>query len=259
MKIYYYIQTGHKKNLDRLKRGIALIKGLKENNLEVELILNDFRAGLVAKEFGINSNVTVETIMDVDVLVNRGDTLIIDTDEDKNRIEIYSKEYNLFRITDDINDVSRYGEKVINIAQSPLVDTYYLEKKEKVERIAFFYSDSDSTKEILKQSEFFKEFNFDLILGNYFYLGYEDELAPLFNNIYEPEDYIDIITSSKTIVTSSRQSAIEAKASGAKVIYIENDFDVDKIKKELNKTQEKQDIELNKAVNILLSKLNYKS
>jgi len=104
----------------------------------VELILNDFRAGLVAKEFGINNSVTAETIMDIDVLIDRGDTLIIDTDEDKNRIEVYSKEYNLFRITDDINDISRYGEKVINIAQSPLVDSYYLEKKDKVERVVFF-------------------------------------------------------------------------------------------------------------------------
>jgi hypothetical protein len=255
MKIYYYIQTGHKKNLDRLKRGIALIKRLKENNLEVELILNDFRAGLVAKEFGLNNSITVETIMDIDVLIDRGDTLIIDTDEDKNRIEVYSKEYNLFRITDDINDTSRYGEKVINIAQSPLVDSYYLEKKDKVERVVFFYSDSDSTKEILKQSEFFKEFNFDLILGNYFYLGYEDELAPYFNNIYEPEDYIDIITTSQTVVTCSKQSAIEAQVSGAKVIYIQDNFDVNKIKDELNKTYKKEDIEINKAVNMLLSKL----
>ena len=39
--------------------------------------------------------------------------------------------------------------------------------------------------------------------------------------MYEPEEYETLIQSSTTVVTSSSQTALEAKISGAKVIYID--------------------------------------
>ena len=45
--------------------------------------------------------------------------------------------------------------------------------------------------------------------------------------MHEPEEYVDLIRSSSCVVTASAQTALEAKVSGAKVIYLsisENDF-----------------------------------
>jgi hypothetical protein len=61
----------------------------------------------------------------------------------------------------------------------------------------------------------------ELLLGNYFFVKYEDDLAKLFSQLHEPEEYETLIQSSSTVVTSSSQTALEAKIAGAKVIYID--------------------------------------
>jgi len=61
----------------------------------------------------------------------------------------------------------------------------------------------------------------ELLLGNYFYVKYEDDLAKLFTVLHEPEEYVELICSSSRVVTASFQTALEAKVVGAEVIYIE--------------------------------------
>ena len=61
----------------------------------------------------------------------------------------------------------------------------------------------------------------ELLLGNYFFVKYEDDLAKLFKALHEPEEYETLIQGSTTIVTSSSQTAIEAKIAGARVIYVD--------------------------------------
>jgi hypothetical protein len=61
----------------------------------------------------------------------------------------------------------------------------------------------------------------ELLLGNYYFVKYEDDLAQLFKGLHEPEEYETLIQSSTTVVTSSSQTALEAKIAGAKVIYID--------------------------------------
>ena len=60
----------------------------------------------------------------------------------------------------------------------------------------------------------------ELILGHYFFLRYEDELAPLFTTMHEAEEYTQLIRSSSDVVTASVQCALEAGASQANVLYI---------------------------------------
>jgi len=83
-------------------------------------------------------------------------------------------------------------------------------------------SDSDADKKILSHADFFKNSDMELLLGHYFYVKYEDDLGKIFKKMYEAEEYIDLICSSKTIVTASLQTAIEARISGAKVIFIDD-------------------------------------
>ena len=60
----------------------------------------------------------------------------------------------------------------------------------------------------------------ELLWGHYFFIKYEAELASLFSTIHQSEAYVTLIRSSATVVTASSQTAMEAKASGAKVVYI---------------------------------------
>ncbi|SHO81568.1 hypothetical protein MNB_SV-15-1147 [hydrothermal vent metagenome] len=235
MKIFYYIYTNHKATLDRVRRGAVIIKALNSKGFEVEVLLNDFRAGLEAKEYGIASFVNIETILDVDVLVHQEDIVILDTPEDdKGKIADFVREYKkVFRVVDD-NSSSKYGEEIINLSNSMIVDEEYQKESKKIDRVLFFYGDSDSTKEILKEFEIFKNNNFDLLLGNYFYLGYEDELKEFFNYIYESDEYINRVSSYQNVVTYSLQCAVEAKISKASVVLITLDENYKNIAKSYN-------------------------
>ncbi|PTB87106.1 hypothetical protein C9925_01930, partial [cyanobacterium G8-9] len=100
-------------------------------------------------------------------------------------------------------------------------DTFFEVEVKKEEKTLFFLGDSDYNKTILGSEDFFKSFDMELLLGNYFFVKYEDDLAKLFSTLHEPEEYEDLMKSTTTLVTASSQAAFEAKVAGAKVIYID--------------------------------------
>lgn len=227
--LYYYANSGHKIGLERVRRGAALLKRLEAEGVEVQLLVNDFRAGLVAKDLGVKEYVTIESIQDIDAIVEAGNSIIIDSPEDdKGRLVKYFSDFkNVWRFEHDSSDRSIHGETLLrtgckdeNCVDAVIVDDIYFEKNSKEERTLFFLSDADYDKTILSNEDFFKSLDMELLLGNYFFVKYEDDLARLFSTLHEPEEYMDLIKSSSCIVTASAQTAIEAKASGAKVIYI---------------------------------------
>jgi predicted glycosyltransferase len=101
------------------------------------------------------------------------------------------------------------------------VDEVYFEASDKEERVLFFLGDSDHDKRVLDNADFFRHFKMELLLGHYFFVKYEDDLAKLFNILHEPEEYVELIKSSSTVVTASAQTAVEARVTGAKVIYLD--------------------------------------
>jgi len=228
--LYYYAYTGHKVGLDRAKRGSALICALAAAGIEAQLLVNDFRAGIAMKRYGIDSYVTIETVRDIDAVASIGDVVIIDSSEDHSgRLEKYCSEYKVvFRFAEDEYDRVCYDEVVIQpfckeegCMESVIVDEVYFEKRAKTERLLFFLGDEDHNKILLKHPHFFQAFNMELLLGDYFYVSYENALTPLFDTIHEPENYIDLIQSSSSVVTASGQTALEAKAAGATVVYLD--------------------------------------
>ena len=58
--LFYYAYSGHKNGLERVRRGAALMNALRAKGTEATLLVNDFRAGLAAKELGVKDYVTVE-------------------------------------------------------------------------------------------------------------------------------------------------------------------------------------------------------
>ncbi len=227
--LFYYANSGHKIGLERVRRGVALLKRLASNGVETQLLVNDFRAGLAAKELGVKEYVTVETVQDIDAIAQFGDSIIIDSPEDDHgRLVKYCEDFkNVWRFEVGNDDLSIHGETLFKVEckdesceDAVIIDDDYFEKTAKEERILFFLSDADYDKTILNNEAFFKTLNMELLLGNYFFVKYEDDLAKLFSTLHEPEEYEDLIKSSSTVVTASAQTALEAKASGAKVIYI---------------------------------------
>ncbi|AKF25680.1 hypothetical protein YH65_10020 [Sulfurovum lithotrophicum] len=228
--LYYYAHTGHKIGLDRLRRAAAVIKKLAEEGVECRLLLNDFRAGLAARDLGIGEYVTIETIQDIDAVAVTGDSVIIDSNEDDHgRLVKYCSDFkHVWRFAHDAEDRSIHGETLFRVdckddecLSAVIVNDTYFEKEDKEDRILFFLQDMDHDKTILNNASFFQSFEMELLLGNYFFVKYEDDLAKIFNSLYEPEEYTDLIKSSSSVVTASAQTALEAKAAGADVIYID--------------------------------------
>jgi spore coat polysaccharide biosynthesis predicted glycosyltransferase SpsG len=230
MKLYYYAHTGHKIGLDRVKKAVVILKKLEESGIETVLLVNDFRAGLVAREYGVFGAITIEGIQDIDAIAETGDSVIIDSPEDDHgRLVKYMSDFEkVFRFATSDEDRSIHGEIMLEIEcmdeaclSSIIVNDIYFNKHKKEERTLFFLGDSDANKIILSNSDFFKELGMELLLGNYFYVKYEDDLAKLFTVLHEPEEYVELICSSSRVVTASFQTALEAKVVGAEAIYIE--------------------------------------
>lgn len=228
--LYYYANSGHKLGLDRVKRGVALLKALNEKGVETRLLVNDFRAGLAAKELGLRDYVTIEGVMDIDAIADAGDSVIIDTPEnDNDRLVKYCSDYkHVFRFETSQEDSVRFSETLLkaycendSCISSLIIDKIYRNVGEKEERVLFFLNDADYDKEILSNASFFKESGMELLLGNYFFVKYEDDLSELFDCLHEPEEYVDLIKNSSTVVTASGQTAMEAQVCGAKVLYIQ--------------------------------------
>ena len=217
--LYYYANTGHKIGLDRVKRAVALLKALNDKGVETRLLVNDFRAGLAARELGLRDYVTIEGVMDIDAIADTGDAIIMDTPEDdRGRIQKYCSDFShVFRFANSTDDEVRVSEVLFkpecddeSCIEALIVDSMY-ESEPKEERVLFFLSDADYDKEILSNREFFE---------NYFFVKYEDELAELFDKLHEAEEYEELLKTSSHIVTASGQTALEAQACGAQVVYI---------------------------------------
>jgi hypothetical protein len=229
--LYYYAFTGHKHGLDRVKKAAVILKKLREHGVETMLLVNDFRAGLVAREFGIAESVNIETIQDIDAIAKIGDSIIIDSPEDDHgRLVKYCSDFKeVFRFAQSADDKSIHGEVMFRLdckddedcISSIIVDDIYFEEYEKEDRTLFFLGDSDADKIILNNADFFKDNKMELLLGHYFYVKYEDDLAKLFTTLHEAEEYTDLICSSKRIVTASFQTALEGSVSGAEVVFID--------------------------------------
>ena len=219
--IYYYAHTGHKIGLERLRRSMGILKGLEKSGQKVMLLVNDFRAGLVARELGCHEYVTIEGVQDIDAIATHEDSIIIDSiEDDHGRLVKYCSDFEkVWRFAHDSNDNTVHGETLIDVNEI-IVDDKYFEAQDKEEKVVFFLGDSDHDKMILNHVDFFQSTDMELILGNYFFVKYEDDLAKIFQTLHEPEEYDDLITTSSCVVTASTQTAFEAKASGAKVIFL---------------------------------------
>ena len=167
--------------------------------------------------------ITIETIKDIDAVASINDTIIIDSPEKiEGKVLNYPKDFKkVVFINSKLNKIEFDGAYIINT----YLDYNFLYKKltisNRKDKTIFIYGDSDYEKTILKNLDLFKNKGLDLYWGVYFFVKYENILKDVFNNIIDSEEYYEVLKEYKNIITCSLQVAIEAKANGANVLFLE--------------------------------------
>jgi hypothetical protein len=229
MKLYYYVHTGHRFGLDRFRKAVSIINSLPE--LDITLLTSDYRIASSAKEFGVKKAVGIDVFRNIPNVSEYGDALIYDSTEHSEEqlvgmIHFFSK---FIRISNSPDDYARDGEYLISpyledtekvLNAIPVEEQFFGEFEKKFET-TLFYGDDDYDKDLLRYLETLDDKSWNIILGFYFFINYGDDLKDRFAELFEVEEYDEVIKASKNIVTSSTQTAINSLASGGKPIFIE--------------------------------------
>jgi len=204
-KIYYYVHTGHRIGLDRFRRAVAIIKALED--IDITLLCSDFRIAQEAYKYGIKEAVGIDLVQNISNIAQNGDQLILDSDE-ANPIML--------------EDMKNYFSTFIHIQSDALaIEKQYFQNHPKTIPLSFFFGDDDYEKDLLQYIDIFEGLDVNLQLGFYYFLDYEEELQSKFPSYTEFDEYEEMIQSSKILITSSPQAALESLASGGKPIYIQ--------------------------------------
>ncbi len=230
MTIYFYAKTDNRMDLDRLRRSAALAYELQKR-YDVYFMTTEFRSATYAKRvLGIKKAVGIEDFRNVGTICERGDILIYDSDEHNERIHQEMIDYfgHFFRISYNPKDLPKDGEVLIspyilgeNVITGILIDRRFFKKSEKSRDRLFFYGDSDYERKMLQIAPKLQDYHFDLLEGFYFFVDMSEKLTSYFASIIDSEEYIEALQSAKTMVSMNAQSALEAAATGAKVLFIQ--------------------------------------
>jgi len=244
MKTFYYVHTGHRIGLDRFRRAVAILNDLKDE--DITLLTSDYRIAHVARDFGIDKSVGIDVVRNIPQIANNGDKIIFDSDEANpimlEDMRVYFSKF--LRISDDANDTKAENEFLLSpylegegVCNAVAVDDKYFGDFDKTVELSYFFGDDDYEKDLEKHFDFIKGLNPKLQLGFYYFLDYEDMLKEKFSNYFEFEEYEDMITSSKILITASPQAVLDSLAAKGKPIYIQReDYTRDFVKlfKQLN-------------------------
>ncbi|WP_457599175.1 HAD family hydrolase [Hydrogenimonas sp.] len=230
MKLYYYIDTGHRVGLDRLRRSAPVIRALEELGADVTMLTNDFRAGEYAKEqFGIRRYVSVDVIRNIANIATPADAVVLDADGvGRSLIEDMAAYYRRFvRVSDDPHDVPAAGELLVSstregegIFRADIVDPRYFREVPHTLGDIYFWGDDDYERRLLGLAEAFEDLDITLLEGYYFFFQYGGELRSKFAAVEENEAYDELLKGASRFITSSPQSALEALAAGSNPLYI---------------------------------------
>jgi len=174
MKIYYYINTGHRVGLDRLRRSAPIINTLEEMGVEITMLTNDFRAGEYAKEqFGIKKYVSVDIVRNIANIASPNDALIFDSQEESRAMweDMASYFHKFIRISDNPDDFASKNEVLLSsmkeIGDAPQVNVvdprYFDEDEEHNGGIVYFWGDDDYEQKLLELSDAFEGLDITLL------------------------------------------------------------------------------------------------
>ena len=224
MQVYLYAKSGHTIGLEATKRCAAIANFLKE--FDPILCTSDFRAGAFAKDLlGVRRYVNIDVVRNLHNIMQKRDILIYDTPEANDDMKKDMKEFYtlLYGIDSEIEGI--------------VVDTSIYTKQEnpKLEKTIFF-GDDDYYNIFLALVEKSGEFDINLLMGHYFFLGNEKIFNNHFSNVIDEEEYVETIKDSKYLLTASLQTALESLACGNKPVLFKREDKIydEKLIHELN-------------------------
>jgi len=232
MKIYYYAHTGHRIGLDRFRRASAIINLLQEEGIDITLLSSDYRIASVARDYGINKAVGIDVVRNIANIAENGDKLIFDSEEANPYMLEDMRGYfsSFIRISDKKDDKKENNELLISpylegdgVLKTIVVDDKYFNEFEKDVEISYFFGDDDYEKDLEKHFDFIEGLDVALGLGFYYFLDYEEMLKDKFKKTFEFEEYDEMITKSKILITASPQAVLESLASGSNPIYFQRE------------------------------------
>ncbi|MDA3946355.1 MAG: hypothetical protein PF439_06715 [Helicobacteraceae bacterium] len=228
MRLFYYVHTGHRIGLDRFRRAATIIRSL--GDVDITLLTSDYRIAQEARDFGIKRSVGIDVVRNIPQIAHFGDKIIFDSDElnptlHADMVKFFST---FIRVCDDSNGTRLEGELLISpylegegICRGVAVDEKYFVQKPKTIEKSFFFGDDDYEEDLFANLGMFQALEMEMIIGFYYFINYENKLAPAFTKQHEFEEYDEVVQGSKIFVTSSPQAALENLASGGRPIYIQ--------------------------------------
>lgn len=229
MRYFYYVHTGHRIGLDRFHRAVAIVNELQKE-IDITLLCSDFRIAAEAKEYGIKRSVGIDLVRNIPQIAQNGDKIIFDSAEiNPVLLEDMTQFFSSFiRVSDDPSDIKHPKESLISpylsgagICNAFVVDERYFEAKPKTIPLALFFGDDDYEKDLETHQGLFAPFSMELLMGFYYFLGYEEKLKESFSAIYESESYDKVIQESETLVSASVQAVLENLAGGGKPVFLQ--------------------------------------
>ncbi len=219
--IYLYAYTNHKDGLDSLRRVKVIYDALKEQGIEASLVLNEFRAQLLAKEWGLPKGLTVENVNEMIHIAKRGDVIIVDTNEEFLEILLdFAKDTAIIYLNSSCKEKSYPNIITVDLFKDGALYPKIAQSTTQNEHTALVFKDSDYEKILLQYLDSIDTKKMDLYWGIYFFVKYEEKLKKYFNSIIESENYYEILQNYNFFVTASQQIAIEAKANNKAVIFL---------------------------------------
>ena len=207
MKVYIYASSGHAFGMENVRRASVIYKALEEFN--PTLATADYRAATFAKnQLDVKIGLGVDIIGNLPHMMENGDILIYDSEEPSDTMTTYMKEYCtlLYKVGVDIP---------MNIVDNKFFDNNEDIANEKV----FFFADDDYANEVLRLCDGCNKQDLPILWGHYFFFKNEDIIANLFNEVIDEEEYEKTIKSTKYLLTSSVNTALESLASGNSPVF----------------------------------------
>ena len=211
MKIYFYSKSGHAVGLEATKRCATIANVFKK--FDPILCTSDFRAGAFAKEqLGIKKYVNIDVIRNLTNIMQRNDILFYDSDEVNDQMKEEMKGYcSLVYNLNDISDII-VDETIYTKTNNP--------KLEKT----IFLGDDDYNNLFLNLVKNSKNYDLNLLMGHYFFLGNEKTFKEHFKNVIDEEEYTETIRESRYLLTASLQTALESiSCDNFPVLFIRED------------------------------------
>ena len=228
MRLFYYVHTGHRIGLDRFRRAATIIRAL--GDVDITLLTSDFRIASAARDYGVKRAVGIDVVRNIPQIAHHGDKIIFDSSEaNPLLLEDMRRFFSTFiRVSDDPEDAKGEGEFLISpylegddIFTGVAIDPDCFQPTEKKIKRAFFFGDDDYEEDLLKSQKIFKRHEFDLLLGFYWFMDYEQKITDSFGAFYESEDYDEVIRHTDILLSASPQAVLENLACGGRPIFLQ--------------------------------------